>query len=606
MPVAIRKRSWEEQVTHPSGLQYSYDDLDLVCCHGVDSEGPGIGSGDFKQGRRARCASMPEGCHQLYTNDHAESLMGEVSTDKDVTESEELTLTRKNEKAPQFLHALVNGSHKPSSQSQLLQNTNTGTSEAFWCKFNGALTGANSSVDTKCLKENIFCTGSVACPQSSQCRICNGDNVFKSPHICHEEQQCISISSNNRPPLCGRACELPGEWPEYRETKESHREGYSGPPEISRATLNPCSVPELRPPANCPDVVEGKISTSDRAGAGGPLAVVLHSLANETECRDAMSTNKTMDSLVNLVVNGKCAEEGVDGWSTNSADELDGMNDSANRQENTGLDHHSRKVEGTLDQCSSIGLLERDKGCKVLNQTSMKQHDVEVTTKSFSDEEERAKEGNKEAALFSHLDDEHKAPGNPAPSSKEVSGSSHGNQACCLGESPAAEVTDGHGEHCRPEATVSTRKEADETLSNVRLKSSVWDGTNETGDNKVDNMVKVRMRKREHARLDSMVLLLMKLDQLDQEIENALIATSSVDRTPTIHQRLEADAAASQALHIHLFLSPQNQQHPMMGNLKIGVPWCFLKKKKLVSFCFHLRDARLAHGLQLSVRMNTR
>uniref|UniRef100_A0A8C7X8W5 Rho GTPase-activating protein 7 n=1 Tax=Oryzias sinensis TaxID=183150 RepID=A0A8C7X8W5_9TELE len=45
----------------------------------------------------------------------------------------------------------------------------------------------------------------------------------------------------------------------------------------------------------------------------------------------------------------------------------------------------------------------------------------------------------------------------------------------------------------------------------------------------------------------------MKLDQLDQEIENALIATSSVDRTPTLHrqQRQEADEgslpAASQA-----------------------------------------------------------
>ena len=42
---------------------------------------------------------------------------------------------------------------------------------------------------------------------------------------------------------------------------------------------------------------------------------------------------------------------------------------------------------------------------------------------------------------------------------------------------------------------------------------------------------------REHARLDSMVLLLMKLDQLDQEIENALSATSSMDKTPTLHQR---------------------------------------------------------------------
>lgn len=34
-----------------------------------------------------------------------------------------------------------------------------------------------------------------------------------------------------------------------------------------------------------------------------------------------------------------------------------------------------------------------------------------------------------------------------------------------------------------------------------------------------------------------MVLLLMKLDQLDQEIENALSVTSSMDSTPTLHRR---------------------------------------------------------------------
>lgn len=45
------------------------------------------------------------------------------------------------------------------------------------------------------------------------------------------------------------------------------------------------------------------------------------------------------------------------------------------------------------------------------------------------------------------------------------------------------------------------------------------------------------LSQRGHARLDSMVLLLMKLDQLDQEIENALSATSSMDSTATFHRR---------------------------------------------------------------------
>ncbi len=54
MPVAIRKRSWEDHVTTRTGLQYSYDDLDLVCCH--------------VRYQRGRCASMPEcGQYQPWT-----------------------------------------------------------------------------------------------------------------------------------------------------------------------------------------------------------------------------------------------------------------------------------------------------------------------------------------------------------------------------------------------------------------------------------------------------------------------------------------------------------------------------------------------------------
>ncbi|XP_062285981.1 rho GTPase-activating protein 7 isoform X3 [Scomber scombrus] len=62
---------------------------------------------------------------------------------------------------------------------------------------------------------------------------------------------------------------------------------------------------------------------------------------------------------------------------------------------------------------------------------------------------------------------------------------------------------------------------------------------------------------REHARLDSMVLLLMKLDQLDQEIENALSVTSSMDSIPTLHRRqlLEFDLGSVPA-------ASQNPQHP--------------------------------------------
>ncbi|XP_045444873.1 rho GTPase-activating protein 7 isoform X3 [Pipistrellus kuhlii] len=53
-----------------------------------------------------------------------------------------------------------------------------------------------------------------------------------------------------------------------------------------------------------------------------------------------------------------------------------------------------------------------------------------------------------------------------------------------------------------------------------------------------ENQVRLRKRRerkedRDRARLDSMVLLIMKLDQLDQDIENALSASSSTSSTPT-------------------------------------------------------------------------
>lgn len=58
MPGALRTRSLEDHVTPHSRKQYSYDDLDLVCCHA------GVGGSGSPSGRRRRerCASMPECC----------------------------------------------------------------------------------------------------------------------------------------------------------------------------------------------------------------------------------------------------------------------------------------------------------------------------------------------------------------------------------------------------------------------------------------------------------------------------------------------------------------------------------------------------------------
>ncbi|MFT7807734.1 rho GTPase-activating protein 7-like [Arapaima gigas] len=58
MPVAIRGRSLEDRVTVGAVLKYSYDDLDVDSCNGAIRRIPAL-AGDVGEGRRARCSSLP-------------------------------------------------------------------------------------------------------------------------------------------------------------------------------------------------------------------------------------------------------------------------------------------------------------------------------------------------------------------------------------------------------------------------------------------------------------------------------------------------------------------------------------------------------------------
>ncbi|XP_008284489.1 rho GTPase-activating protein 7 isoform X1 [Stegastes partitus] len=715
MPVAIRKRSWEEHVTHPSGLQYSYDDLDLVCCHGVDSEGLWVGSGASKQGRRTRCASMPEGCHQLPTDDPDHTLEGTAFVVKDDMKSEHLKLMENHGKVPPDLQESLHGSHElvgadipqRPSKSEHLPTTNTENSGEFCCNSNNGMYSANIS----CATEAITDESDMGTESSQSHNICDDDNVFKRPHVTREERQCISISSDNGPPLLESTGKQPGELPNHQETKESHTEGYSRPPEISEATLSRSSAAELEPQTDLPEVEETKISTSDQAGASSPVGV-LHSSANIMEDGNAMLLAiKPVEPIVTSVVDGGCDEGITQSSNAESADKLDGLNEAETLNENTGPKRCSGDIQGgEQDHDDCTGVLDQGQGCEISYQTLMDQQNVEIrAVKRPQGEESAQAESSKKTAharheptessdicvksqccsqtansnvaseqlnagyseenptqtnniqcadqhvkmsvgqhmenidqsllpidltacedpsvplqtenssskldtipevglieaddtslldplqsadvniipnpavQCTHLDDKHEATEqhtqNLPPCSTEVSSELHGNQASghYFSESPACEVADGHIEHHRLGATASRMEESDERMhsgitSDTQLASSVLDGTNEAGDQKEDNVVKVRMRKREHARLDSMVLLLMKLDQLDQEIENALSATSSMDSTPTLHRRnlLEFDvgsmpAASQPPQHPHVPAALSSGSAPALG-----------------------------------------
>lgn len=401
MLVAIRKRSWEEHVTHPSGLQYSYDDLDLVCSHGVDGDGLWMGSGAFKQGRRTRCASMPEGCHQLPTDDPSQTLVKTPSADKDVTESEHLRLTENNGNASQDFQESVHSSQdlvgadipQNTSASEHLQTADVENSGVFCCNSNRSV----SSLDISCTAvissqtESAQHFESGGDTESSQSRNGTDDHFSKSPHICHEGQQYISISSNNGSLLSECARELSGKPPNHHETMESHAEGYSRPPVISEAMLNQSSVVELEPQTVSPDVVEGMISTSDQAGVSGSVPV-LHSSANVTDDGNAMAmASRTTEPVVTLAADGECEKGITKSWRADSAHGLDGLNDSEPLNNNTGFNHHSRDIQGEKDPDDCAGVLGH--GCEIFCQTLLEQHDVESAAGNLPQEDESARGG---------------------------------------------------------------------------------------------------------------------------------------------------------------------------------------------------------------------
>nr|XP_020457671.1 rho GTPase-activating protein 7 isoform X3 [Monopterus albus] len=699
MPVAIRKRSWEEHVTHPSGLRYSYDDLDLVCCHGVDSEWPWTGTGASKSSRRTRCASMPEGCHQLPTENLAQTLQVKGFLGNDDTDAEHLKLMEDNEKVP--LDLQEESVHSPSvpgntdisqrvSESEHLQTAIMENCGEFHCDSNSGMSSANISCATDSSshsEKTISGEGKVGTESRCSHDICNNSNIFKNPHMSREEQQCISISSNNGLLLSESAGEQPGKLPDHQETKESHTESYSRPPEISEATVNRSSAAEQEPQTDLPDK-ELKTSVSDHTGACVTLPVgALHSSVMEGS--DLMSpAKKTLELAVTSVVDGECDKGVTENRSTDAVGKLDGLNDLEILNDNIGPNHHSGGIQGGEQyhyDCSEV--LDQAHGGEIHHQALLQQHNVEMTgmnepqgeespqaessqkasdiclngqccsmTINSSVSSEQVDTGRSEedhtqtnitqcadqyvemttslsqpmegvdqrsvskdlsccedetivqletscskldaipevshvkpddtpvldpqkiiasdcnqnpAVQQSHMTDKYASTkqhtqrllSRSAEVTNELSPEElHGNQASghYFNESPVSEVADGQREHHTPRVTVSAMEETHEPAHTV-IYSGTHLGTSEPGELKEDSVVKVRMRKHEHARLDSMVLLLMKLDQLDQEIENALSATSSMDSTPTLHRRqfLEFDLgtvpAASQ--------TPPHPQH---------------------------------------------
>lgn len=309
MPVAIRKRSWEEHVTHSSGSQYSYDDLDLVCCrHVVAAEGPWVGAEAFKQGRRTRCASMPEGRRQLPAGEPALTVEETASVSNDGIGSKEPRLMKGNVKVPQDLEEESVCGPRDLLDVDVLR----GASEE------DGLRAANSGSVA-----NIFCNAARG-NDPSGC-----DSILKSPHVAGEEPQCATILSNNGPPLSGSAADQPGDHPDDQEgTKEGHVAGHSGPVETSDRSPNQFSAAAPQPQADLQHVEEEEEISASRVED-----THVTSPAATDACGEMLRSRKAAEAVKAPEVEKSCGRES---WKSGSADELDGVN--GLETENAGLD----------------------------------------------------------------------------------------------------------------------------------------------------------------------------------------------------------------------------------------------------------------------------
>lgn len=366
-------------MTHPSGQKYSYDDLDLVCSHGVDSDGAWIGLGALKQGRRTRCASVPEGC-PLSTEDVGPIRLGAASLVDDVIESEHRMITENNEKRSLDLQDSRHG-----SEPQHLPTI----SVVLCCHPNKKISSSNISCTTDLfnrVEKRLHYENHVD-SERSQSPICSDEVVFKSPQISHEEQQYLPISSNKETPLCEFAGKHLGDLPNYQETKESHAESYSRSPRIA-AALNLFSAAGLEPQTDCPDVAEGFVFKLDPAVTKVPVFVQQDS-ANRMESDNAMPLpGISTEPVGTVLLNGECYKELTECLITGFANKLDGQKGLETLNEAAGGNHCSRTVQGEQDHRAVV--LDQGSDCAIFSQTLQEQHHVEMTAGNWPHGEESA------------------------------------------------------------------------------------------------------------------------------------------------------------------------------------------------------------------------
>ncbi|KAM8842438.1 rho GTPase-activating protein 7 isoform 1-T1 [Synchiropus picturatus] len=565
MPVAFRKSSWEEHVTHPRGLHYSYDDLDLVCCHG--SDGLWLGLEGSKQGRRSRCASLPESCHQA---EQTVEVMNSFHLKADASDIDKVKLDSPADAIHSIEHANTDSvylGYGVSSENII-----------------GATDSSHNSLDTDgettgqiCSNGNDVSGSNALLPLSQGTaeenrNIPDGEETRKNPSTCEVTQEDLSVSTlhhltdaptSDKERIVSSAnthaavlhkpdhsMSLMSNNGQLNEASEI--DGNCDPGNSETWNLNLSEEAVL----NGHECLSGKAGQDFHDGKGlqdqvydgevllqiprGKLKVEMTATENpqgeEHNSSDKSAEEITCDPVTSLDI---CKDQGTDHTEpleceddgcTNENPFTEKVSASSLVKESGNLNEDAEQVKDSDDHNSP----ELDRGGEVVDKAAYDTHPLSNKVSSGSLPNVQA--------LNTEMDD----PVNQASKCSDNVESVVPQGHFC--ESPVLDGADGQSQ-CSQLEDISCKMEesvqADLTVlcGDTQI---VRSDSMETDRHEENTTVKVRTKKHEHARLDSMVLLLMKLDQLDQEIENALSATSSMNSTPMVQRRqlLELDSTS--------------------------------------------------------------
>ncbi|XP_072525829.1 rho GTPase-activating protein 7 isoform X2 [Salminus brasiliensis] len=515
MPVALRKRSWEDHVTPRSRTQYSYDDLDLVCCHSI------VGGNGLlvARSRRERCASMPE-CRRHWSGIG----IGGEEDEKEGTEGSGVIAARRKKKT-------LSDGHK------VLEHCSNNPEPGYVPEMDTSVKKATTDKD---LKQSESSAGQgCSLSQSTQVsnHIPNNEDFGNGNGINNDEgeETAADTASSFSEPSTKVLQENPEKLDlsatadsEMTPKQEALTQGTGLTPKPAGDPLAEAGTfhkPQLK--TGCVEETTMSKGTSEEYPSSS-MPCLPEAESREEKVNDGVSNVDTTGEITNPQgedsVQASIDTAGPDVGFNGDVPNPPNLNTATELESSPCLPGNGTNADKRVSKLDTIHEVSfPESGEEAVVGQGMESNCSTPTT--FADSEEDLKETLQKCS--SGVSHEQESLGNcqnnrvselPLVSESSLEGDTDTLQS----EGPRM------GNDTKVDGNEGSESELKPQESSVRLrtrKSSRED------------------REKERSRLDSMVLLIMKLDQLDQEIESALSSAPSDNGTPTLKRRIISGSA---------------------------------------------------------------